>query len=61
MTDITPPPVPPKSPEPAVLIASLIALVQAVGVLLASLSDVPTALRAVIACAVVVATIAPAS
>jgi hypothetical protein len=43
MTNTTPPPIPPKSPELAVLIAALTALVQAVGVLLVALSDVPAA------------------
>jgi hypothetical protein len=58
MTNTTPPPIPPKSPELAVLIAAVTALVQALGVLLVALSDVPAALRVVVACAVVVATIA---
>lgn len=57
MTDITPP-VPPKSPEPAALIAAVTALLQAIGVLFVALSDVPAALRVVLACAVVVATLA---
>lgn len=57
MTDITPP-VPPKSPEPAALIAAVTALLQAIGVLFVALSDVPAALRVVLACAVVVATVA---